>query len=1513
MRLPRPAPTLPTPRLAGRRARSSGPVDQPSDSPLSATAVGVVACDSAGHVTLVNDTARSWGLADLAAASVLDADGLSELSDDQLPWRRVLAAGVGQAQEIVLAVTGRPGRRLLCVGRALSGDDSPPGGAVVALHDISGLQHHDTSVHRSAFHDAVLAASPDLIFVFDPVSGNVVWSAPGPLDLLGHTGALPPGVVADPTRDGGALPVHRDDAARLRAADLASVGLEDGQVLQVRYRARDSAGDYRWLSRRVTPFSRGADGAVHSVLAIARDVTDVVQMEQRLSNAALHDPLTGLPNRTLLTDRLALALSRTARSGDEVVVLFCDLDGFKHVNDTAGHAAGDAVLVATARRLQEVLRPEDTVARVGGDEFVVVLEPVRRGVAAHMTNEMGDEVADPRADAVTIARRISDAVRQPVDVDGTGHVVTASIGVTFATAGDLPDDALRDADSAMYLAKSRGKDRYEVFEVSLRQDAVERGRVEHVLRSGLRHRAGDGDGAPAAVLSVAYQPILDLDTQQLVGVEALARLVDGEGAGIGPDAFIPVAEDTGLIGPLGRFVLDTACADLAAWHAQHPDSRHVGVAVNVSARQARLPGLVGVVEDALRRTGLAASCLTLELTESVLLEAGQVTTTALRALRALGVQISIDDFGTGYASLRYLTQLPVTAVKVDRSFTSGLPHDSSKATIVRAVTTLATELGLSCVVEGIETEEQLHALPSGLLGQGYLLGRPMTAADLGRRLGRPVRRPDVPDPVALPDTPAVRGARPAALPALPPEVLDPARLEAVRATGLLDAAAGRSWDELTTLAGRLLRTPMAFMTMVDDSRSYWLSCIGVDGLGPGENQNLVHESFCQYVIVDGAPFLVDDAVTHPRTRDNPSVSALGVRAWAGCPVQDSEGRTLGSFCVLDTVSRTWSEDDAEVLGVLAAAASAQVQLMSAVHAERLAQDRLQRLAAVALQLAAAETVDELTDIVINRGLPVLGADGGAVLVNQGSDMVLLGVSDRLGTLAPCQVARTGRRLQLPTRAVGLACSPEMAEVYERTQRSAWVCSPMRSGSELSGALAVSWVEEREFDDAELDLVDAFAAQCAQALERIRAVECRRAVDGQMRQLAETLQQSLLTPPPSSDQLSVVVRYRPASDQARVGGDWYDAFEQPDGATMLVVGDVVGHDGEAAAQMGQLRGLVRALAYGSVEAAGAPATPAGVLTRVEHVARGLAVEALATAVLMRVTPVDDPGAAGASTVQWSNAGHLPPVVLLADGTASLLDTEPDLLLGIMPDTTRTDHVAILPAGATLLLFTDGLVERRGAGLDTGLGRLREALTGLQDEALDPLCDMLLARLAPGAVEDDIALLAVRARPASAAGHPPGLPVELAARPGGPASAGAAARSAAPFREDRPSDGATAVLTLSPDPAAVGIARRFVDDACRAAGTTGELRDSTVLLTSEVVTSAFLYGRNRTRIVVSASVDRVRVEVTDDRVSLPRREGQDIEDLSGRGIALVEALATRWGVREHDGARTVWFEVVAGQYS
>ena len=587
--------------------------------------------------------------------------------------------------------------------------------------EIARLEAAEAAVLVSA----VLIATPDFTFVTDVTTGAVVYAPPGK-DIVGVTSET---LIKHGASAIAAL-IHPEDQGLLRSANVTADGLDDSEVLQIRYRLRDTDGSWHWLSRRVTPFRRNAEGHVVEVLGVVRDITDVVEAESRLQHSALHDPLTGLPNRALLMDRLEEALARAMQTGREAAVLFCDLDGFKRVNDTAGHAAGDAVLIETTRRISAVLREHDTVARVGGDEFVVIVEPWKREPGGTPK----DEPFDDRALAVELAERLAVAIRQPVRVDAVEHVVTASIGITYAgTVAVAADDVLRDADAAMYHAKHGGKDRFEVFEHGLRTDLAERGRVEQLLRRAVSPTVVPVPrGTPT--VAAAYQPVVDAATGALVGFEALARLSDGRGGNIPPDVFIPVAESTALIRPLGMLMLDRACGQLALWRRTVPGMAHVTMAVNVSALQAQHASLLDDVRGTLRAHGLTGPDLVLELTESSLLQAAHSTLTALHTLRDDGVGIAIDDFGTGYASLRYLTTLPVSAVKVDRSFTAGLPDDQTCRTIVRAVVGLATELNLTCIVEGVETEEQRSALPVGVQLQGWLTGRPALEPDVAALL-----------------------------------------------------------------------------------------------------------------------------------------------------------------------------------------------------------------------------------------------------------------------------------------------------------------------------------------------------------------------------------------------------------------------------------------------------------------------------------------------------------------------------------------------------------------------------------------------------------------------------------------------------------------------------------------------------------------------------------------------------------------------------------------------------------
>ncbi len=451
--------------------------------------------------------------------------------------------------------------------------------------------------------------------------------------------------------------------------------------------------------------------------------------------------MTGLPNRALLIDRLQSALERSRRDDRTVAVLFCDLDGFKRVNDTGGHAAGDAVLLETARRLASAVRPTDTVARVGGDEFVILVEPWKRGSATNEApSQARSEAVSDRDLAVQVASRITEAVSQPITVQGVDYVVTVSIGLSYSGGGEgltgselTADDFLQNADTAMYRAKGRGKDRLEVFEHTLRSELAERGRVERVLRRALRDHVdtqpvrGVSPSAASPVIYPAYQPVYDSRSGRLASFEVLARLTDADGSDIRPDVFVAVAEDVGLIQPLGKLMLHLACKQLVEWRAATPAAGDLTMAVNVSALQASHGSLGRDVTEALELHGLTPSDLILELTETAFLRASHSTLAALRELRSAGVGIAIDDFGTGYASLRYLATLPVSELKVDKSFTAGLPHDLTNRKIVHAVAGLAADLDLVCVVEGVETEEQRAALPPGVHLQGWLTGRPQCA------------------------------------------------------------------------------------------------------------------------------------------------------------------------------------------------------------------------------------------------------------------------------------------------------------------------------------------------------------------------------------------------------------------------------------------------------------------------------------------------------------------------------------------------------------------------------------------------------------------------------------------------------------------------------------------------------------------------------------------------------------------------------------------------------------------
>ena len=448
---------------------------------------------------------------------------------------------------------------------------------------------------------------------------------------------------------------------------------------------------------------RDDEGHLEYISSVARDISERKEFEATLEHQATHDPLTGLPNRALLLDRLEVSLARAERNGTGVAVLFLDLDHFKVVNDSLGHARGDQLLVAAAERLKEALRQGgDTVARFGGDEFVILCEDLK-GVA----------------DARRIAERVGELLTAPFLLAQEDVFVTASTGIAFSQGGADAADLLRDADAAMYQAKERGRDRFEVFDARLRAEAVDRLSIESYLRKAVERRE----------LRIHYQPKVDLRSGTIIGAEALLRWEHPDRGLLLPGEFIRVAEETGLIVPIGRWVLDQAVRQVQRWQAELPGSEPLYICVNLSRRQLGDPNLVEDVAQVLDDTGVDPGRIDLEITESVLMDDVELAHRALNQLHELGVKLVVDDFGTGYSSLSYLQRFPVDLLKVDRSFVAGLGVSKGDTAIVSAVLSLAHALGMDVIAEGVETADQLAELRRlGCdMAQGFYLARPQPA------------------------------------------------------------------------------------------------------------------------------------------------------------------------------------------------------------------------------------------------------------------------------------------------------------------------------------------------------------------------------------------------------------------------------------------------------------------------------------------------------------------------------------------------------------------------------------------------------------------------------------------------------------------------------------------------------------------------------------------------------------------------------------------------------------------
>jgi len=502
--------------------------------------------------------------------------------------------------------------------------------------------------------------------------------------------------------------VHADDHSRLRDIFDRAKSTPGADVLGEARLLHISGG---WCPSEIIANDLTSEPSISGIVLTCRDISERKSLEQELVHQALHDSLTGLPNRALFMDRLSHALTRAQRRSDLVAVCVLDLDNFKVINDSLGHHAGDKLIINVTERLTSAVRAGDTVARLGGDEFGILLE-----------NVTGSE------EAVKLLERVAEELSLPISIEGHSMFVTTSTGIAIADAVEQdPARLLRNADIAMYRAKTNGKARHAMFDDSMTGDALERLELEADLRDAIDH----------GQLRVYYQPIVDLESGRVAEVEALVRWEHPTRGLIAPLKFIPIAEETGLIVPLGMWVMREACRQTKLWQDEFSRYPELMVGVNLSARQLDQTDLIDDVSAVLKETGLPPGALRLEITESLTVEGGEWTQNRLRALKALGVKLAVDDFGTGYSSMAYLSNFPIDTLKIDRSFVNKIAEPEGSA-IVQAIITLAHSLGLNVTGEGIESQDQLRSLQSlGCHeGQGYYFSRPVTGDAMAGMLAR---------------------------------------------------------------------------------------------------------------------------------------------------------------------------------------------------------------------------------------------------------------------------------------------------------------------------------------------------------------------------------------------------------------------------------------------------------------------------------------------------------------------------------------------------------------------------------------------------------------------------------------------------------------------------------------------------------------------------------------------------------------------------------------------------------
>jgi diguanylate cyclase (GGDEF)-like protein/PAS domain S-box-containing protein len=659
--------------------------------------VGLYRTTPAGRMLDANSAlVRTLGYPSLEALLETNVGDIYVDPEERRRWQRTMTEGSGSVQSFEAAVRRFDGAVIWVrfTARAVHGEDGEILRYEGALEDVTGRRRAEEGLRASEerFRSLVQNAS-DLISILAP-DGVVRYESPSHRRVLGwepeeHTGR-------------GLLDlVHAEDRPAVEEA-LRQLLATPGEIVTFEHRLCHRDGTWRVIES--TASNLLGQPAVAGIVLNSHDITDRKRAEERLLHDALHDELTGLPNRALFMDRLRQSMDRSRREPERMTaVLFLDLDQFKIVNDSLGHLVGDELLVQISAAIASALRPSDTIARVGGDEFAILLEGGR---------DVGD--------AVRVAERIHDRLAAPLNLGGHEIFVTASLGIAVHNPEyERPEDLLRDADTAMYRAKASGRACHVVFNQAMHRFVMARLQLETDLRRAVER----------GQMRVYYQPFVDLASGEVAGFEALLRWQHPKRGLLPPDEFLAAAEETGLIVPMGRFVLLEACRQIREFQRKHPEAGALRLSVNLSNRQFFESDLFDHIEEALATSGLDPRCLGLEITEGVIIRHADSAASRFSRLKSLGVQLYLDDFGKGYSSLNYLHRFPMDILKIDRSFVSRIEEAEGNHAIVRAIVTLAHQLGMEVVAEGIQTEEQrlkLRALGCEY-GQGFFLSEPVPA------------------------------------------------------------------------------------------------------------------------------------------------------------------------------------------------------------------------------------------------------------------------------------------------------------------------------------------------------------------------------------------------------------------------------------------------------------------------------------------------------------------------------------------------------------------------------------------------------------------------------------------------------------------------------------------------------------------------------------------------------------------------------------------------------------------